>query len=116
MKNDSVREELLSSLTPRATPLKFQPAEPSAAAPESKPEGAVVEKAPAKRRVQTADISIKTTSQTLAEFKNRNGTVPDWRLQLQNTVRQRTGRAVLPKVQLRLPVLQTQINGANALR
>ena len=116
MKNDSVREELLSSLTPRATPLKFQPAEPSAAAPESKPEGAVVEKAPVKRRVQTADISIKKTSQTLAEFKNRNATVPDWRLQLQNTVRQRTGRAVPAESTTAVASTSTQINGANALK
>jgi uncharacterized RDD family membrane protein YckC len=47
--------------------------------------------------MDTSDLSVKKTSPTLAEFKNPATTVPDWRLQLQNTVRQRTGRDSAPE-------------------
>ncbi|MGI8544406.1 MAG: RDD family protein [Aridibacter sp.] len=38
---------------------------------------------------QTKEISIKHTSPTLLEFQNKNAPLPDWRLQLQNAVKQR---------------------------
>lgn len=94
MVNDSVREELASSITPIAVPSKtrtFAPAitqaDDATAAPDTMPEPTLTPK-----RVETADLTPKKTSPTLAEFKNKNTVIPDWRIQLQNTVRQRTGR------------------------
>lgn len=43
-------------------------------------------------RAVTASISTKLTSPTLIEFHTANAIVPEWRLQLQNTVRQRHER------------------------
>lgn len=40
----------------------------------------------------TSSISTKLTSPSLVEFHTENATLPEWRLQLQNTVRQRNGR------------------------
>ncbi len=135
MKNDSVREELEQSLTPIATPIKFrfadEPAVPVAAervtevepptlsAPvmehvmAAEPPPPPVEKV--ERRTRTCDLPIKKTSPTLAEFKTPTATVPEWRLQLQNSIRQRTGRAsvAVEPVQAR-PATAT--SGANALK
>lgn len=109
MRNDSVREEIESTITPLATPVRFHfvedradpvpiPATAASAAvlkhpvSETKPAD-VPEVKPAVRRSHTADLGVKKTSPTLAEFKNPNQSMPDWRLQLQNSVRQRAGRA-----------------------
>lgn len=43
---------------------------------------------PQSSKPNTNDLS-KKTSKTLVEFQSKNATVPDWRLQLQNSVRQR---------------------------
>lgn len=87
MVNDSVREELAASITPISTPMKRKIPE----VPEV-PRQAVSEAKPVVRRSHTADLAVKKTSQTLAEFKNPNASMPEWRIQLQNSVRQRTGR------------------------
>ncbi len=50
------------------------------------------ESKPTERRTQTADLTPKKTSPTLAEFKTPKAVVPDWRIELQNKIRQRTGR------------------------
>lgn len=72
--------------------------------------------APAKR-VETANLAAAKTSPTLVEFQNKNTTVPDWRLQMQNAVRQRKGTAGesvgAPHAVSAAP-LRTQ--GANALK
>ena len=66
-------------------PVKFeapkpmpQPAKP--AAPPAKPIGT---------RFDTNDLRTKKTSQILVEFQTKKATVPEWRLQLQNSVRQK---------------------------
>lgn len=117
MKNDSVREELAMSVTPISAPLKFQAAADveSAASPTSR------EAEPRVRRVATADLGTKKTSPTLAEFINKNSKMPDWRLQLQNSVRQRAGRVNLDVASQATSAesavsAQTQTNGANALK
>lgn len=104
MKDDSVREEIESTLTPLATPVRFHfieeraDAVPRPAVSEpipvvSDPKPLVCEAKPVVRRSHTADLGIKKTSPTLAEFVSPRATVPDWRLQLQNSVRRRsTGR------------------------
>ena len=40
----------------------------------------------------TSEIRVKHTMPTLVEFHNKNATVPEWRLQLQNSVRMRNER------------------------
>ncbi len=45
-----------------------------------------------KKRV-TSDLAASKTSPTLVEFQNKNASLPDWRLQLQNAVQQRRGGA-----------------------
>lgn len=46
---------------------------------------------PSAKRTQTAGLSAPKTSPTLVEFQNKNASLPDWRLQLQNAVQQRKG-------------------------
>lgn len=117
MKNDSVREELEMSLTPISAPLKFRPVESR-----EEPTPAVAEAPEPKvsvRRSATSDLAIKNTSPTLADFVHKNAAIPEWRLKLQNTVRQRAGRgnadAISPSVATE-PVSNTRTNGANALK
>lgn len=43
-------------------------------------------------KLTTSSISTKLTSPTLVEFHTASATLPEWRLQLQNTVRQRHDR------------------------
>ena len=102
MINDTVREELETKIS-RSTdavnahsgrlrakppaikepPKKIDPAPPKkAAAPPPKPIAA---------RFETADLGTKKTSKTLVEFQTKKATVPEWRLQLQNSVRQKVG-------------------------
>lgn len=40
-------------------------------------------------KTHTTEISTKETSQTLVEFPNKNATFPEWRLKLQNAIRER---------------------------
>ena len=50
--------------------------------------------APAKplgAKFDTSDLRVKKTSPTLVEFQTKKATVPEWRLQLQNSVRQKVG-------------------------
>ncbi len=54
-------------------------------------ENAASEKSNAAPPTYTSAINSKATSPTLVEFHNKNSTVPEWRLQLQNAVRQRQG-------------------------
>jgi uncharacterized RDD family membrane protein YckC len=67
----------------------------------------------------TADLSVKKTSPTLVGFQSKNPTMPDWRLQLQNSVRQRSGGS--PQLgatdAISAPAGKKQTtNGANALK
>jgi uncharacterized RDD family membrane protein YckC len=114
MKNDSVREELESSLTPLTGPIKYQFNTRSVVGHQPKAAAEPVEKKPIEKRVETADLRPKKTSPTLAEFKTPNMTIPDWRLQLQNSVRQRNGRVdAVSSTSVPPP---TQTSGANALK
>jgi len=46
---------------------------------------------PPPRRHETSDLTAPKTSPTLVGFQNKNSTLPDWRIQLQNAVQQRKG-------------------------
>lgn len=93
MMNDSVREELQSRVSPSGQLREELKPEPS---PSPKP--LVMDNLPKPeqaipRRVQTAGLTTAKTSPTLVDFQNKNGTLPDWRLQVQNAVRQRMGNS-----------------------
>jgi uncharacterized RDD family membrane protein YckC len=114
MMNDSVREELQSKVSSAV-----EPARPELYAPADKrdaiPEPILAVKRPAVR-IDTSDLRIKKTSPTLAEFRTNSATLPDWRLQLQNTIRQRTGRADHVTADAISPQPKLQTSGANALK
>lgn len=97
--NDSVREELRDKISPIARlpetpkpvvsppqPLPFViPAAPAAPPVATVPAIAV----PEPIRIETAEIAAKQTSPTLVEFQAKSPAMPDWRLELQNSVRKR---------------------------
>jgi uncharacterized RDD family membrane protein YckC len=82
MMNDTVREELQSKIVMGAAAVRVA-AQPKAA-PAPRP----------KERVVTANLVAPKTSPTLVEFQNKQTALPDWRLQMQNAVRQRKGVVV----------------------
>lgn len=114
MMNDSVREELHSKLASGTEsvkrdvlPVRRDPA----------PVQVPKVKRPAVR-IDTAELAIKKTSPTLAEFKTQTAAIPDWRLQLQNSVRQRTGGGHAESSHsdaISSPV-KVRTSGANALK
>jgi uncharacterized RDD family membrane protein YckC len=123
MMNDSVREELQTRVSvpvtrseskrPAAQVMSTQP--PTQAEPViAKPKAQFPRPSPPLKNVTTGIASAKT-SPTLVEFQNRNATVPDWRLQLQNSVRQRKDT---PAVVSADGQGQTRLvaSGANALK
>jgi uncharacterized RDD family membrane protein YckC len=138
MINDSVREELKDKISPIIKPLnaerkplmpnKAEPPMPSllnkpvqAASVPMPQKPAVMEKVVEKiiENPATADISVKPTAPTLVEFHNKNATVPEWRLQLQNAVQQRQGRANMLANNMdsqTAPQAKLVTNGATALK
>lgn len=46
-----------------------------------------------KENPETAEFGVKNTNPTLVEFHNKNASLPEWRLQLKNAVRQRANPA-----------------------
>lgn len=94
MVNDSVREELASKIervsAPRISMPRIENAGIPAAVPaETNPPPLPPEKVAKPERIETTELENKKTSPTLVGFQPRNASVPDWRLQLQNSVRQR---------------------------
>jgi uncharacterized RDD family membrane protein YckC len=64
-------------------------------------------------KTHTTEISTKETSQTLVEFPNKNANFPEWRLKLQNAIRERkdkTEPAVNPNVQTRRRTVTSNAN------
>jgi uncharacterized RDD family membrane protein YckC len=128
MMNDSVREEVLSNGNLRATQsvksnLNIMPEkEPAVAAVASValPKPLRIEFAaepPARTRTETMEFESKKTSQTLKDFQNRNAALPDWRIQLQNSVRQRKTSDVDARAEGITELRKTTAtNGANALK
>ena len=135
--NDSVREELQTKIAPvsvsgqlggkatrppLATPQKLAPPPQNlpprlpSPQPDKKPDMKPVLK-PSPPRVVTSDLSVKKTSPTLVGFQPRNAAVPDWRLELQNAIRQRTKPVRKEPDADAQPVLRRQrTHGANALK
>lgn len=94
--NDSVREELETSLAPVSGQLRteLKRERPPVLAPPPKPVYLETRPQPAAaspRRVETAGFGSPKTNPTLVDFQAKNSTLPEWRLQVQNAVRQRMG-------------------------
>jgi uncharacterized RDD family membrane protein YckC len=122
MMNDTVREELETKISTNSGDLVTPPSAKLPPKPEflvSKelPKLAEPEKRPAPKTI-TAQLPNKQTSQTLVEFQNKNAMLPDWRLQLQNAVRQRgvSPREVGTLETAPVAPYRPTTNGANALK
>lgn len=103
MVNDSAREELLQlnisgplgaarqvppssgTLEVPGLPVKT-PVMPATTAPAAP--------AAPEMRVKTSELPVKNTNPTLVGFQNDNASLPDWRLKLQNAVRQRSSGGI----------------------
>jgi uncharacterized RDD family membrane protein YckC len=122
MMNDTVREELETKISSNSgdlvpTPSLKLPPRPEFLVSKELPKVAEPEKRPAPRTV-TAQLPNKNTSQTLVDFQNKNAMLPDWRLQLQNAVRQRgsSPRDVGTLETAPVAAYRPATNGANALK
>lgn len=128
MMNDTVREELQTKISPGIEAVAVAPRKP-VSAPLPRPIAPTTPVAPPALRMQklkapekapikfdTSELAIKKTSPTLVEFQTRNATLPDWRLKLQNSIRQRKGPGSIGGDEE--PVYQKQLvtSGANALQ
>ncbi len=90
MMHDSVREELQTKITPVVLPRIVSREQPKPVR-EPIPQRPLMVAMPIAKRTETADLAVSKTSPTLVEFQNKNASLPDWRLQLQNAVQQRKG-------------------------
>lgn len=131
MVQDSVREELAGKIGRVSKPLeikiveeaevKMSAAEPDVIAyAEPAPVLAAVPNPPVIERRPKADPTERIsrhTSPTLVGFQNPKSNVPDWRLQLQNSIRQRKADPVVEQQPL-IPGLHTHLvtNGNTALK
>ena len=130
MVNDSVREELSTKIGRVSKPLEIQavrsaevkmvtPTAPDviafAEADAAEPVPSVIER-PARPKADATERINRHTSPTLVGFQNPKSNVPDWRLQLQNSIRQRKTEPAVE--QPLIPGLHTHLvtNGANALK
>src|SRR5881392_3380409 len=123
---DSVREVLQTKVGVSATRIDSGPLESSSVAEivEAAPPPPVMS-APVKREIPRPTPPIKRvtnplngpkTSPTLVEFQTKNATVPDWRLQLQNSVLQRKGGTINTNAVSEPKQARLVTNGANALK
>jgi uncharacterized RDD family membrane protein YckC len=125
MLNDTVREELALKISPLPktvpaevieNPTPITPAVP----PVKELEISIPPALKLNNRPQTTEIMTKTTSPTLVEFNNKNATLPDWRLQLQNSVRKRLDNRQDNSAVTVAPSAPRQVNlvtrGATALK
>jgi hypothetical protein len=123
MINDSVREELIgkisNSVSARPLDIELQEKKMPQNKPALSPQNVVPQKPVTTLKTTTTELATKATNPTLVEFHSKNATVPEWRLQLQNVVRQRqeresteTDAPTTPQVQR----AQLITNGSNALK
>ncbi len=119
MINDSVRQELVGKISVAAAkPFDFQlkgnKMTPNKTPQSAKPAAPPQMDAP---KTTTAELAAKPTSPTLVEFHSKNTAVPEWRLQLQNVVRQRHERETTgAETAISPPRAQLITSGATALK
>lgn len=95
MMNDSVREELETKITSNSGELNRKKSLPNPPQPEFLSGTITPNEVPANsNKTLTSELTRKHTSPTLVEFQSKNSALPDWRLQMQNAVRQRGGSAM----------------------
>jgi uncharacterized RDD family membrane protein YckC len=121
MIKDSVREELVGKISNVAKPFDFELKvnKMTQSKPIQSAEISVSQKPEDPPKTATAEITSKPTSPTLVEFHSKNATIPEWRLQLQNVVRQRQERSPSDaEIETAPPVQRAQLitNGATALK
>ena len=131
MVQDSVREELSTKIgrVSKSLEPRFARAPERSVAPPVEPEvltlsppvvasspKAVPEASDRQPKAGPTERINRNTSQTLVGFQNKNSNLPDWRLQVQNAVRQRQTEPT--NEQPLIPGLHTHLvtNGANALK
>ena len=123
MINDSVREELKTKVSYLPKPLNADKKPEPAAVVNAAEQAANIEVREENElsavRTNTAELISNPTNPTLIEFHSKNATLPEWRLQLQNTIRQRSklansgsGKSSVPLPQM--PQLMSK--GAIALK
>lgn len=139
MMNDTVREELqpkvatsgnlppieqnATRLPPprpyvqKANPYAVPPPASTSAAPAISMSTTLTPTSVPVKRVETANLAVSRTSPTLVEFQPKATSVPEWRLQLQNAVRQRKGTSAegsdIPHAVSAAPL---RTHGSNALK
>ncbi len=126
MINDSVREDLKTKVSTATKspdfeikgnfPMSNQIKPPAKLAYPQKP---VIAEPGIAVKTETSEIPTAPTSPTLIEFHSKNAAVPQWRLQLQNTVRRRQERSTTEmKKSDSSPVQKTKLvtSGATALK
>lgn len=91
MMNDTVREELQPKISPGSA-LNYKEQAPPAIIKSNPLHARPITPSPVpQKRIETAGLNTSKTSPTLVDFQNKNATLPDWRIQLQNAVQQRKG-------------------------
>ncbi|MER3430105.1 MAG: hypothetical protein C4324_03505 [Blastocatellia bacterium] len=119
MVKDSVREELASRIErvspPRIAAPRIDTPDTSATVAADGNRRRTPEKVGRVEQIETTELENKKTSPTLVGFQPRNASVPDWRLQLQNSVRQRKRIAAANPAHEENPNSVTTI-GATALK
>jgi uncharacterized RDD family membrane protein YckC len=126
MIKDSVREELIGKISAAAKisnrEVKINRMSNQSSLPNVKNSTVSSEKPVTASQINTSAIDSKLTNPTLIEFHSKNSTLPEWRLQLQNAVRQRKETvktettkvdSLPPKTPQRARLVTT---GANALK
>ena len=137
MMNDSVREELQTRVGTQVrvserldrpqSQVKVSPPVPKQSAPAAadpsprpsmaaeRPKAEFPRPSPPLRNI-TSGFSGAKTNPTLVEFQNRNAAIPDWRLQLQNSVRQRKEGPIDSDGDSQTPQTRLVTSGAHALK
>ena len=132
MVKDSVREELEVKISSVPKPVKtdfrgktLMPNKPLLQPPVSKPPQPVLNKPlvgssaiknQAVNKSVTTEISSKLTSPTLVDFQPKSAALPEWRLQLQNAVRQRKDQNQAQETNAAAPTIVHRTNGSAALK
>jgi len=121
MIKDSVREELVGKISNVAKPFDFELKGNKMTQSKTTQSGeiSVAQKPEAPPKTATTEIASKPTSPTLVEFHSKNATIPEWRLQLQNVVRQRHERDTSDaEIETASPMPRAKLisNGSNALK
>lgn len=121
MKNDSVRKELDGKISAAVKPIVLEMKPNIMPNNNLKPIKTTVQQTSIEEpKTNTSELPIKQTSPTLVEFHNKNAALPEWRLQLQNAVRQRQERETqeteMETSAQPAPRAKLVTSGANALK